>query len=513
MSHSTLRRRALALVGAGALLTTGLLSGLPAQAQGNIDPNQTRTLTIHKHVENGSAAVTPDGTSSPTGAALAGVTFTLYKVTQYTVDGGTATPLDLETDTASWTVLSNALGTDNNTNKVPTNACTTAATGSFTVGTTTFTVDAGTALTATGADGTTNTSPAIGAYLVCETGTPAEVVAPALPFVVTMPYVYNNAWLYDVHVYPKNGKLDTPAKTVDAQNGLGLGSTVSYTVTVKVPTLPAGTAALGHFVVRDTFDTKLAPNNPAVTSAKIGDVTFTSGPDYSIVVAGQEVRVEFTAAGLTKLNESHLGEEMTLVFQATVVGVGSIENTVEYSAAPGTDESFIPSTQPPVTNWGDVRILKIDGGNSAALAGAEFQVYAASDPYATTCGTTTTGDPIAVNGVTTFTSDANGVVLIPGLFVSSSNTADGTLAAARCYVLKETKAPTGYVASADIAVSVKTGATAETTYDATVENNKQLVPGLPLTGGEGTMAMTGGSLLLALLAAGAVVTSRRRNRA
>lgn len=524
MSHPTQRRKALALMGAGTLLTTGLLAGLPMQASaeevsaptaaGNINPEEPRLLTIHKHVENSSESATPNGQGTkPSGEALAGVTFTLYQLTQYATGGASAADIDLLNDADSWTALSSALGTADNTNNVPSEACTTAVNGSFTAGGTTFTVGAGEALTATDAEGIARkVNPAIGAYLVCETGHPKEVVAPAQPFVVTMPYVYNNDWLYNVHVYPKNGKLTVPTKVVNEQSELGLGAMVSYTITAKVPTLPEDAEALGRFIVKDTLDQKLTPKDPAVRSVAIGDTTFVKDTDYTVTVTGQEVRIAFTEDALEELTENYLGQDVRIVLDTTVTGVGQIANSVEYSAGPGAEGDFISTETPVTTVWGDVLISKIDGKNSAALAGAEFQVFAAADPYASTCATDTKGEAITVNGEDTFTSDENGKVHIAGLFVSSSNTTEGNLDQARCYVLVESKAPAGYVAAAKMPLLVKAGTT-EGEPDVTVMNNKQLVPGLPLTGGEGTAAMTGGSLLLGLIAAGAVVRARRKVKA
>ena len=55
----------------------------------------------------------------------------------------------------------------------------------------------------------------------------------------------------------------------------------------------------------------------------------------------------------------------------------------------------------------------------------------------------------------------------------------------RCYVLVETKAPAGYVLTTDNStpVAVKAGLTAD--KDVTIDNTKQDVPQLPLTGAAG----------------------------
>jgi hypothetical protein len=84
----------------------------------------------------------------------------------------------------------------------------------------------------------------------------------------------------------------------------------------------------------------------------------------------------------------------------------------------------------------------------------------------------------------------------------------------RCYVLVETKAPAGYTLNATPrAVTVAQGLTdiSNFVYDFEFENEQQKVPGLPLTGGVGQVALGlggGGLLVLTLL-----VMAGRRARA
>ena len=57
----------------------------------------------------------------------------------------------------------------------------------------------------------------IGMYVVIETGTPDKVTSPVKPFLVSVPMtsVNNpNGWLYDIHVYPKNGTTYGEVKIV-----------------------------------------------------------------------------------------------------------------------------------------------------------------------------------------------------------------------------------------------------------------------------------------------------------
>ena len=57
----------------------------------------------------------------------------------------------------------------------------------------------------------------LGLYVVVETGTPDKVTSPVKPFLVSVPMtrVNNpNEWLYDIHVYPKNGTTYGEVKIV-----------------------------------------------------------------------------------------------------------------------------------------------------------------------------------------------------------------------------------------------------------------------------------------------------------
>lgn len=524
-------KKALALIAASCLIgTSGVLTGLGATAHAevtldNINPKATRSLTIHKHEENNNAAVKPDGSSKALPKPLKDVGFTVYKITS----------LDLATKHADWDILAEV-----SKGEVPTNACEAAKSGSFKVGTTTLEVkDGGVPLTKTGADGiTTFSNPDIAAYLVCETEAPANVTVPARPFIATIPMPYNKSWLYDVHAYPKNEVGEAKKENVK-QEGLGLGSKVSFKVTTDIPKLPAGYDKLAHYVVSDTFDARLTYK--AVPSVKVvGGDTFKEGDDYTIEAAAKEegqkqtVRVKFTDAGLTKLKGLG-GSKVEVTFDTTVtsVGDGTIKNKAEYSTDPNNE--FDPKkpgnpTNTVKTKWGNVKVLKYaDEVKTKLLQGAKFEVYAPKDeslyPEGGDCTDKTIPEgakPISVNTKTEFTSDENGVVTIDGLFVSSSyqeTDAQGVVTKendgpnTRCYILKEIEPPVGYVKVADpIALKVTAGETAAGTYNLEVNNNKQKVPGLPLTGAQGAIALTGGGIALVAIAAGALTVAHRRNK-
>ena len=498
-------RRLAAAVGAVALSLSGLIGGAGVASAdpnyGNIDQDATGSIIIHKHLNGDGTEANPDGSGNVSGAAVSGVTFAAYPITS----------LDLS-KSSDWDTLSGL--------NVPDSAC--ANPTAPTLAGQELGGEAGSATT--GGNGQATISGlSVRAYLVCETAAPANIVQKAKPFVVTIPYPYNGSWLYDVNVYPKNTEVSIE-KTVEdqAQYGYGLGSVVSFPVTTMVPALE-DTSNFQYFQIKDQMDARFS--DLAVTQVTLGSETLTADTDYTVDITGNTVTVKFTSAGLTKL-KSAAGQQVRAVFQGKVtsVGDGAIKNTAQlitdtaYGSVPDTppdnpDPENPPSTPEVQTNWGDLKVQKVDADStSTGLAGAIFEVYNATDPYAADCsGATKTGDPIRVGGQTQFTSDANGLVNITGLYVSDSVHSPAN-ATQRCYVLVEVEAPAGFVKqSGDIGVTVKTGTTdTAVAYDAIVQNGKQAVPGLPLTGAQGKVLMMIIGAVLILTAATTVAVRSRR---
>lgn len=176
------------ILSAAMMLSSMTLSAFAAQTTtpATIDTTKKGSLTIHKYEYNGDEGQT--GTGSENDAVpeeankLAGAGFTIYKVED--IDALTAyyntNPTDLppvenyvENDAvkagaAKWTSDEKVTGTD---------------------GIVTFDdLD-------------------LGLYVVVETTTPAAVTDPMDPFILSVPMttVDGDNWLYDIHVYPKNG--------------------------------------------------------------------------------------------------------------------------------------------------------------------------------------------------------------------------------------------------------------------------------------------------------------------
>lgn len=500
MAERKTMRRVAAMVGAVAVGMTAMVGASSAafaapQGYGDIDFDREGSLTVHKylHQVNGS-----DGDISEAPAAgdftdpVEGVVFTVYPLLK---DGQ---PVDLSVP-ANWDALGDL---------TPGDGCTAPAG---------YTLGAGQAMPATDANGAANVALPIGAYQVCETSAPAQIIDSASPFIVTIPMPHENGWVYDVHAYPKNGE-GTIEKTIEEQQDTGLGSVVKFPVTVPIPT--TGEDWTG-FAIRDTLDSRLTPVAPADMTVTV-DGSPLDASYYTLTVDGQQITMNFTAAGLAWLNQgpnAQAGKKIQVVFAGTVttLGNGTITNEAElWPNNPGFD----PSTNPPVpsneveTHWGSLEVQKRaagTSGNEGRLNGAVFEVYNAVDPYAADCSAAeAAGDPVVVNGETQFTSAGTGVISIPGLFVSDS--VNPVIdAQQRCYVLKEVAAPAGYVLPADpfTAVTVKIG---ETTVSDNVDivNTQQGVPELPLTGAAGQVMLIAAGVAAVAVAAGLVLMNRRR---
>ena len=496
------KSQAIAALSAAAIGLTAMLGASTAafaapQSYGDIDLDRTGSLTVHKYLHQ-TGSRTGDISQAPAAGdftdPVAGVVFTAYPLLKSgaKVDLGVA---------ANWDGLKNL---------APGAGCT--APAGYAFGTPIV-------LPATTAQGSATASLPLGAYQVCETAAPADIVDRSQPFILTVPMPSQNGWVYDVHAYPKNGK-GSITKTIEKQDpNTGLGSVVKFPVTSPVPT---SSDTWTGFAIRDTLDSRLAPVAAADVAVTV-DGAALDASYYTVAVAGQQVTMNFTAAGLAWLNTApgnvQAGKKITVVFagKVTSLGNGVITNTAQlWTNNPGFDSTVrppLPSNEVK-TNWGSLAVQKRATGTTGTqgkLNGAKFEVYNAVDPYAADCSTATaTGSAVSVNGATEFTSAGTGVISIAGLFVSDSEN-PVINAQQRCYVLKEVAAPAGYVlpASPFTAVAVKIG---QTTLSDNIEitNTQQDVPELPLTGAAGQVLLIAGGAAAVAVAFGLVLLNRRR---
>lgn len=163
---------------------------------------ETGSITIHKYEYNGQEKPDSTGEASdvnklPEGAtALKGATFSIYQVMDRAALRNYYDGTDGQTKVTVDTYL--------NDNK---DAIKSGETYSTAVATAT-----------TSDDGTASFPKlALGLYVVVETDTPDKVTSPVKPFLVSVPMTKAsslNEWLYDIHVYPKNGTTYGEVKIV-----------------------------------------------------------------------------------------------------------------------------------------------------------------------------------------------------------------------------------------------------------------------------------------------------------
>ncbi|UKA58949.1 SpaH/EbpB family LPXTG-anchored major pilin [Arthrobacter sp. FW306-2-2C-D06B] len=445
---------------------------------------RTGSLTIHKYEKPATPTGLPHDGMALTAAQLegmtpmAGVTFTVQKVNN----------IDLTTN-AGWAAAA-AL--------TPAQAAAQAATP----GSTATTDASGTA--------TLGNLP-LGLYLVTETGYPAGVT-PSAPFLVTLPMTDpagGNGWIYDVNVYPKNA-VTTATKTVNDASVVKLGDNVQWTITSDIPNVNP----IDGYRIVDKLDSKLSYANSAV--ALSNNAALVLDTDYTVVfdTASNTLMIDFTASGRAILAANPTAKVLVTV-NSTVSTVGEIANTAlvypnaaSFAITPGQPGG--PVLTPPVstTKWGDIVLHKKDSQSSAALSGAVFSVYPSrADALAGT-------KAISVGGVSSWTTDASGNLVISGL--RYSNWANGKPVGPgqpgyQSYWLVETKAPAGYEL---LAQPVETAVTSNdpSAVTVTIGNIKQNTGfQLPLTGA-GTWPLTAGGILV-LAGAGLFMATGRRKPA
>lgn len=451
-----------------------------------VDPDAVGSLTIHKYEAPETPTGLPnDGTEQNVALPpLAGVGFTVYKVDTIDLTGN-----------QGWIDASDLA--DLNPDSV---ADITAA------GYTASAVGGETLTDANGEIALANLD--LGVYFVVETSPLAGSTGVA-PFLVTVPLTdpaNDDAWLYDVHVYPKNA-LTAATKTVEDSADIKLGDEIDFTITADIPNV----AVIDGYKVVDTLDSKLDYVSAAVTLA---DGTALAATDYTIThdAATNAVTVEFTAAGRAVL-AAHNSTEVQVVITAAVNEVGEIANTAvlypnlgSFTVTPG--EPGGPTVTPEViTKWGDITVEKTDKAG-APLTGAVFSVYPTQQDAAD--GT----NAIALGGATEFAVAADGTVTISGLrysdWANNAAVAAGD-AGYQTYWLAEIVAPDGFELLAEPIEFTVTAATTAVGVDLEVVN----VPSnagfkLPLTGGAGTTLFIAGGVLLLGGAVLLAIRSRRK---
>ena len=274
-----------------------------------------------------------------------------------------------------------------------------------------------------------------------------------------------------------------------------VGDWVPYTITANIPVYPNDQWANTTFKITDVMSKGLtAPestdaahyykvqiNGEDASSYLKTPITVTKD-DSGITTAVFDFNYEkLAAAGL--MGE---GNDVTITYSARIndnvkVIEGASETndaTLEFGQTPNIEES----TDKVTVDTYAISILKTDEDTQEELEGAVFGVYS---------------DAGCEDQVGTITTGENGVGFLAGLKAGT-------------YYVKEITAPTGYQLDSTVHTVTVPGAGDDNNVNLDITNKGDL-PGLPTTGGAGTVALTAAGVVLIAGAAAFIVRSRKQN--
>lgn len=400
----------------------------------------------------------------------------------------------------------------------------------------------------------------VGLYYVSEVNAPAGVVASA-PFLVSLPTPHptEDSWLYSVHVYPKNARVNITLDVHDA-DAILLGDTVTWTAHADIPRH----ATISNYVVRNV----LAPGVDLIDDASkatvaidvAGVAPLVLGTDYTIAEFGMdagfaaytavdasslagghrtaELRpvanvlanpapvadgergfdVVLTASGRAKL-EQHSGAQVTVIYPSRVTWAGEQVNQARLYI---NDAAVVSDTA--VTKFGPLEVLVHEKDNpSNPIAGATFRLYLT--PEDALAGK----NWVTVNGQSEWVTDAQGNLSI-GVVRFSNHTngldRDPSDPLYRLFYVAPIGYPAGWTGSMDPQAGAVTSAeeplrlvfevwhvdspppteSPNPTPSGQTPSGKPGEPKLPVTGA----SVAGASLLAVTLVAVGIVLVRRR---
>lgn len=345
--------------------------------------------------------------------------------------------------------------------------------------------------------------------LVEEAATTPDGYTPMEPAIIAVPYALgDNAWNYDIHVYPKNiNEKELQKDIVDKELGYSVGDEITWKFSSIVQTSKiyaydeaTGTEAYGTYTITDVLDSRLTYTGTTSVTGTGGrsDVALDVDDDYTITKETDSDGIvaliwELTETGIKKLAEvgaNTLEIEFTTDIneRAYTAGTTEIDNggILDWDGGDASSDSSsytIEDDDKPVADLYNIEIIKTDSKGSY-LAGAAFKIaLSKQDAIDEKFLQNEDGTDATV------TTNENGYAMFAGLPVDTTADTD--------FWLVEDSAPEGYVRiDTPIKVTIKniTGTTdaLKLSAEITIINYKPGDPdipskwNLPLTGGIGT---------------------------
>lgn len=348
------------------------------------------------------------------------------------------------------------------------------------------------------------------------------------PTTVELVPTYADEWgVTDVTVDMK-GQLPTIDKEVTSKPTVAVGDTVSYELSVLVPEYPDD-AVKKTLVVGDKLGNGLDFNNDIKVLSEGQQISNDNNENYTVNTEKETATFEITFTKEFLESPAYAGQNITITYSATVNERAFEEDALGNEAYMGyndpyTGEEHKPGDKAKVYTYG-IRVLKEDKSTAKALAGAEFVLESPEGSKLSFNGSEGAYVLAKEGGNSVLAVNDSGELMLKGL-----NTG--------IYILKETKAPDGYVlpsgkvtititdegpeygtidqgsAVADGGIQIKGEATISSNVISLIVQNTNAEDAgftLPTTGGMGTTIFTiVGILLMGGAAAMVVMISRRK---
>lgn len=324
------------------------------------------------------------------------------------------------------------------------------------------------------------------------------------------PYVWmGNAAVESTQLTMKSNEIPFEKTTTDDGNNqasstddYGVGEKVPFTITTKVPTY-------GDNVVNPTF----------TISDEMGTgLSFDSTENpVTVTIGGTDYTEEGETAGYFQFTDADNGFTIAFNYAALkAAGLAGADVVVSYTATitsdavqtnPATNSATLQYSNGPEVNTSSdfvnvytfaIDLAKVDADTNSPLQGAMFGLYTTSEAAeAATAANPGTGTNTFVGTVITNEQGK----------ASFEDLGEGT------YYLKELAAPGGYQLDGTIHTidlnDTTNGDIVAHVLSQTITNTK--TPSLPVTGGEGTIAITATGVVLIAGAAALIVRARRQH--